>query len=84
MRLNLNSEIADFKKMIFEDDFMLSVQSTSEFWSNNKEKFPLLASLASVMLNINSSSAAIERKVQITAAKKTWNSVSNRRLLKLE
>lgn len=58
----LDEELIKFSSFLENNKFIQNRQlQTTKFWSNNKEKFPLLSKLAAILLNISSSSAFIER-----------------------
>ncbi len=61
----LNKEIEAFTKIVTEKEFITSCKSTKQFWIKNSKVFPILFKLTLILLNINSSSACIERYFSI-------------------
>ena len=62
--LELEKERIDFLNLIENANF--NEKSTSNFWLKNKSKMPYLAKLATILINIPSSSAFIERFYSLT------------------
>ncbi len=61
--IELNNEIKEYKAILYENDAyrLKSTKCTKSFWRKYAKKLPLLYQLAEILLNINSSGAAIER-----------------------
>lgn len=61
----INKEVDSFVQLLNKNNSLTitikSINRTSRFWLNNKEKFPNIAKLANILLNINSSSSSVER-----------------------
>ena len=57
------TEIFNFRKLLLKDGSKIinECESTTDFWNENKKRFPKISELAKILLNINSSSAFIER-----------------------
>jgi hypothetical protein len=64
-RNSLNKEIETFTKILLEKEFIMNCKSTKQFWIKNSKVFPILFNLTFILLNINSSSACIERYFSI-------------------
>ena len=58
-----NEEVTSYINLLNDNgaEIIASCESTREFWLSNRQQFPLLYRLACFLLNINSSSACIER-----------------------
>lgn len=73
-------EIESFKKILSDNNFSMinRISSTKTFWIENGDKLPQLQKLALILLNINSSSACIERYFSICgfASKKERSNIS--------
>ena len=59
----IESEISDFKKLLLKDNSKIinECESTKDFWIQHGKQLPKISELARIVLNINSSSAFIER-----------------------
>ncbi len=57
----MNTELTELKRLMSKNSCLKSIQSSKTFWLENNAKFPLFIELAIITLNINSSSAAVER-----------------------
>ena len=57
----LEDELNDFSILLCDKNFLNKKQSTKEFCQSNSRKFPILYKVPIILLNINSSSAFIER-----------------------
>lgn len=59
----LVDEVNRFKALLTADNnkLILSTDNTKEFWYKHKDALPKLSKIASILLNINSSSACVER-----------------------
>jgi hypothetical protein len=60
---DLQNDISKFTSILKKDNFtnIPTITSTKEFWINHAKQLPTLFKLAQILLNINSSSACIER-----------------------
>ena len=67
LKRNVSKEIDIFRKILCENNSktITDSHSTCQFWLINKEKLPYLSKLALLLMNINSSSAFIERYFSI-------------------
>jgi hypothetical protein len=67
LKRNVSKEIDIFRKILCENNSktITDSYSTCQFWLKNKEKLPYLSKLALLLMNINSSSAFIERYFSI-------------------
>ena len=65
--LNIEKEISEFNSIISHKNFKIiqNINSTSKFWRENVNKFPLLSLLARALAVIKSSGACIERYFSI-------------------
>lgn len=77
----INKEVDSFQLLLSQDDFgvLKSIKSTRLFWEIHRQKFPNLFQLALILLNINSSSACIERYFSICGfvSKKRTGNITN-------
>ena len=64
---DVEKEVKALSVFIRENNYanLKKVTSTKHFWLSNANKYPILFQLAVIMLNINSSSACIERYFSI-------------------
>jgi len=62
-RKEIAVEVENFRKLLMRNNSKIINETTSskEFWIKNKKTFPKICELALILLNINSSSAFIER-----------------------
>ncbi len=62
-RMKMNDELEKYKVLLYAkgQSIIKTTKSTSSFWREISDKLPMLAELAEILLNINSSSASIER-----------------------
>ena len=62
-RKEIATEILNFRKPLLKNGAKIinECESTTDFWNDNKKQFPKISELAKILLNINSSSAFIER-----------------------
>ena len=66
-QIKLNDELEKYKLLLYAKgkSIINTTKSTSSFWREKSEKLPMLAKLAEILLNINSSSASVERYFSI-------------------
>jgi hypothetical protein len=64
----LDTELKSFSVMVYSRKNIESIVNTKSFWIKFCETFPLLFKLTLILLNINSSSAFIERYFSICGA----------------
>lgn len=61
IEIQLEEELRIFRSLVTNTDFIKTISSNHKFWSSYSDKLLLLRKLYSVLLNISSSSAFIER-----------------------
>ena len=61
----LQREIDDLSNVLHNDEFIMQINSTRQFWFDNKDRFLKLNTLARALSNISASSAFIERYFSI-------------------
>ena len=64
---SIEKEVDSLRALLLSNnnETLNGIKSTRYFWLKNIEKYPLLSKLAEILLNINSSSACIERYFSI-------------------
>ena len=64
---SLQKEVENFRLFLLDKNYanLETINSTKSFWLKNISSFPNLSKLASILLNINSSSSFIERYFSI-------------------
>lgn len=76
---SLQAEVEKYKAFLIEKNYynLHNISSSKCFWLKNSTTYPLLTKLASILLNINSSSAFIERYFSICgfASKKNRSNI---------
>jgi hypothetical protein len=62
----IDAEVVYFSSLLGDPDVVKNTASTSKFWERHRNKMPILDKLQTILLNISSSSAFIERFFSIS------------------